>query len=215
MPKVQVKDLKNNEVGTMELSDEIFGAEVKYHLLHEIVRMQRNKKRAGNACTKERNAVAGGGRKPYKQKGTGRARQGSLRAPNHVGGGVVFGPKPRSFAFLPPKKVRRGAMKSALSLFVKEQRLLILDSFELSEIKTKALLSSLHTIGASKAVLVDFDENLNLKLSAGNLKDHLFLPPEGLNVYDLLKHDQLVISRRAVEQIETHLLRPIRERKVD
>lgn len=215
MPNVKVKNLENKEVGVISLSDEVFGTEVKYHLLHEIVRMQRARKRAGTACTKERNAVSGGGKKPFKQKGTGRARQGSERAPNHVGGGTVFGPKPRSYDFSPPKKVRRGAMKSALSWFVKEDRLVVLENFEVKEIKTKSLLSSLGKIGASKAVLVDFEDNNNLRMSASNLVDHLFLPPEGLNVYDLLKHDQLVISKRAVEQIEARLLRPVRERKVD
>jgi len=106
-------------------------------------------------------------------------------------------------------------MKSALSWFVKENRLVVLENFEVKEIKTKSLLSSLGKIGASKAVLVDFEDNNNLRMSASNLIDHLFLPPEGLNVYDLLKHDQLVISKRAVEQIEARLLRPVRERKVD
>ena len=135
MPKRKVKNLENKEVGDIDLSDAIFGLEVKYHLLHEIVRMQRNRARAGSACTKERHAVSGGGRKPFRQKGTGRARQGSERAPNHVGGGRVFGPKPRSYDFSPPKMVRRGAMASALSLFVRENRLIVLDSMELAEIK--------------------------------------------------------------------------------
>lgn len=215
MPKLKVKNLENKEVGEVNLSDDVFATEVKYHLLHEIVRMQRNRKRAGTACTKERNAVAGGGKKPYRQKGTGRARQGTVSAPNHVGGGTVFGPSPRSYDFSPPKKVRRGALKSALSLFVKEDRVVVLDNFELAEIKTKNLLQALGKIGASKAVLVDFEENNNLKMSAGNLADHLYLPPEGLNVYDILKHDQLVITQRAVEKVQERLTRPIRERKVD
>jgi large subunit ribosomal protein L4 len=214
MPKLMVKNLENKEVEEITLSDDVFGAEVKEHLLHEIVRMQRNRRRAGTACTKERNAVAGGGKKPFRQKGTGRARQGTDRAPNHVGGGTVFGPRPRSYDFSPPKKVRRGAMKSALSLFFKEGRLIVLDSFELSEIKTKKLLNALDKIEVSSAVLVDFAENDNLKMSAGNLAHHLYLPPEGLNVYDILKHDQLVISKRAVEKIEERLTGSVRERKV-
>lgn len=210
MPKLKVKNLENKEVGEISLNDEVFGTEVKYHLLHEVVRMQRNRKRAGTACTKERNAVAGGGKKPFRQKGTGRARQGTLSAPNQVGGGTVFGPSPRSYDFSPPKKVRRGAMRSALSLFVKEERVTILESFELPEIKTKGLAAVLGKLGAKKAILVDFEENSNLKMSAGNLANHMYLPPEGLNVYDILKHDQLLITKRAVEKVEERLVSPVR-----
>jgi len=205
MPKLKVKNLENKEVGEIDLSEKVFGAEVKYHLLHEVVRMQRNRKRSGTACTKERSAVAGGGRKPFRQKGTGRARQGSTRAPNQVGGGTVFGPRPRSYDFKPPKKVRRGAMTSALSLFVKEERMVVLDSFELAEIKTRRVAEIMGVLGTDKALLVDLAENDNLRMSAGNLANHRFLPPEGLNVLDILKHDQLVITRRAVLQVQARL----------
>lgn len=212
MPSLKVKNLDNKDVGEISLSDEVFAVEVNTYLLHEVVRMQRNRKRAGTACTKERNAVAGGGQKPFRQKGTGRARQGTVTAPNHRGGGTVFGPSPRSYDFSPPKKVRRGAMKSALSLFCKEERLVVVEDFELSEIKTKALAQILGRIGAGKAVLVDDKENDNLKISAKNLENHVFLPPEGLNVFDLLKHDQLIISKRAVEKVQASLLRPVRSK---
>jgi large subunit ribosomal protein L4 len=212
MPNLKVKNLDNKDVGEITLSDEVFAVEVNTYLLHEIVRMQRNRKRAGTACTKERYAVAGGGKKPFRQKGTGRARQGTVSAPNHRGGGTVFGPSPRSYDFKPPKKVRKGAMKSALSLFFKEERLVVVEDFELKEIKTKNLDKILGTIGAAKAVLVDEKENDKLKLSAQNLNAHIFLPPEGLNVYDLLKHDQLVISKRAIEKVQEALLRPTREK---
>lgn len=215
MPKLKIKNLKNKEVGEIDLSEAVFGAEVKYHLLHEIVRMQRNRKRSGTACTKERNAVSGGGAKPFRQKGTGRARQGTIRAPNHVGGGTVFGPGPRSYDFSPPKKVRRGAMTSALSLFVKEERLVVLEDFELPEIKTRHLAEILGTLGMNKALIVDLDENLTLRMSAGNLKNHRFLPPAGLNVYDILKHDQLVITKRAVMDVQARLERPVRPRRVE
>jgi len=214
MPKLKVKNLKNEEVGELELSDVVFGAEVKEHLLHEVVRMQRSRRRSGTACTKERNAVVGGGAKPYRQKGTGRARQGTPTAPNHVGGGIVFGPRPRSYDFSPPKKVRRGAMCSALSLYVGEERVTVVDSFELPEVKTKALDSILGTLGVESALLIDSGENSNLKLSARNLSEHQYLPPEGLNVYDLLKHRQLVISKRAVLEIQERLEKPTRARKV-
>jgi large subunit ribosomal protein L4 len=214
MPVLKVKNLQNKDVGEIALSDVVFGGEVNLPLLHEIVRMQRCRARRGTASTKERNAVSGGGRKPYRQKGTGRARQGSSRAPNHVGGGTVFGPRPRSYDFSPPKQVRRGAMRSALSLFVKEARVIVVDDFELPEIKTRALAQILGVLGADHALLVDDVENEKLRRSAGNLVAHRFLPPEGLNVYDLLKHDQLVITKRAAIDVQQRLERPVRPRRV-
>ncbi len=210
MPKLKIKNLQNKDVGDIELSDGIFGVEVNEHLLHEVVRMQRARKRSGTACTKERNAVAGGGAKPYRQKGTGRARQGTRTAPNHVGGGTVFGPRPRSYDFSPPKKVRRGAMCSALSLFVSEDRLVVVDDFELKEIKTRDVNDALDRLGVQNALVVDLGENEKLKLSARNLHDHRFLPPEGLNVFDLLKHKSLVVTKRAVLDVQERLERPVR-----
>lgn len=215
MPKLKIKNLKNSEVGELELSETVFGAEVKEHLLQEVVRMQLNRRRSGTACAKERNAVVGGGAKPYRQKGTGRARQGTVTAPNHVGGGVVFGPRPRSYDFSPPKKVRRGAMCSALSLFVKEGRLTVVEDFELPEIKTKELQTILDTLNVDNGLLIDSKENMNLKLSARNLKAHQYLPPQGLNVYDILKHDHLVMSKRAVLEVQERLERPSKAGKVD
>jgi large subunit ribosomal protein L4 len=215
MPKLKVMNLKGKEIGEVELSDAVFGVEVKYHLLHEIVRMQRNRSRAGSACTKERSDVSGGGRKPFRQKGTGRARQGSTRAPNQVGGGTVFGPRPRSFDFKPPKQVRRGAMQSALSLFVKENRLIVLEDFELPEIKTRKLEAILGNLGTSKAVLVDFEDNDKLRMSAGNLANHLYLPPAGLNVLDILRHDQIVMTKRAALEVQSRLEKPVRPRRTE
>ena len=213
MPKLIVKSIQNRKVGELELSDLVFGVEVKEHLLHEIVRMQRARKRSGTACTKERNAVAGGGAKPYRQKGTGRARQGSPTAPNHVGGGTVFGPRPRSYDFSPPKKVRRGAMCSALSLFVKEERVILLNKLELKEIKTSELNKVLTKLGADHALIIDSNENENLKLSARNLSRHKFLPIEGINVFDSLKHDQLIMTKEAVLAVQERLERPVRSRR--
>ncbi len=215
MPKLKIKNLKNEEVGQIDLDDQVFGVEVKEYLLHEIVKMQQNRKRAGTACTKERNAVAGGGAKPYRQKGTGRARQGSRRAPNHVGGGTVFGPRPRSYDFNPPKKVRRGAMCSALSLFAKEDRLVVLDAFELAEIKTRELEKVLDALGLESALIVDDKENEKLAKSASNLALHRFLPTEGLNVLDILRHDELVLTKRAALAVQEQLMAPVRERKVN
>ncbi|MCP4603389.1 MAG: 50S ribosomal protein L4 [Proteobacteria bacterium] len=213
MPKLIVKDLKNTKVDEIDLSDRVFSSEVNEFLLHEIVRMHRSRTRSGTACTKERNAVAGGGAKPYRQKGTGRARQGSRRAPNFVGGGTVFGPRPRSYSFSPPKKVRFGAMCSALSLVANEGRLIVVNSFELDNIKTGDLKEVLDCLGAHHALLVDSSENEKLKLSARNLKDHQFLPPEGLNVLDILKYDELVITTRAVLDVQKRLERPVRTRR--
>jgi large subunit ribosomal protein L4 len=215
MPKVKIKNLMNKEVGELELDDQIFAVEVKEHLIHEVVRMQLNRRRSGTACTKERNAVVGGGAKPYRQKGTGRARQGTVTAPNHVGGGVVFGPKPRSYNFSPPKKVRRGAICSALSLFLKEERLTVVEDFELEEIKSKGLIAVLDRLDVDSGLLIDSSDNEKLKLSARNLESHQYLPPEGLNVYDILRHGQLVISKRAVSAVEERLGKPCRTRKVE
>lgn len=213
MPTLKIRDLKNKEVGDITISDGVFGAEVKPHLLHEVVRMQLNRRRRGTACTKERNAVVGGGRKPFRQKGTGRARQGTIRSPLQNGGGTIFGPTPRSYEFSPPKKVRRGAMCSALSLFVGEDRLIVLDNFDLGEAKTHALTEALNTLGVNRALLVDLKENDKLRLSASNLDEHRFLPPEGLNVYDILNHDQIVITKRAIIDLQNRLERPIRPRR--
>ncbi|HUT76073.1 MAG TPA: 50S ribosomal protein L4 [Polyangia bacterium] len=215
MPKLKVRNVENKEVGEIDLSDAVFGSEVRLHLLHEIVRMQRCRKRSGTAAVKERSAVAGGGAKPFRQKGTGRARQGTSRSPLHPGGGAVHGPRPRSYDFQPPKTVRRGAMISALSLFTKEDRLVVLDSLELAEIKTSRLNSILDTLGTGHALLVDVGENDTLRMSARNLARHQFLPPEGLNVYDLLRHDQLVITKRAVLEVQGRLERPLRARRAE
>jgi large subunit ribosomal protein L4 len=213
MPVVKIRNLKNKQVGEIELSEKVFGGEVNRILLHEIVRMNRSRIRSGTAATKERNAVAGGGRKPYRQKGTGRARQGTLRAPNHVGGGIVFGPRPRSYSFKPTKQARRGAMCSALSLYCKEDRLIVLDELELPEIKTRGLVDVLDKLGTANALIVDDSENETLRRSAGNLARHRFLPPDGLNVYDLLNHDQLVITKRAVIAVQDRLESPVRPRR--
>ena len=213
MPRLKIRNLQNEQVGEIELSERVFGAEVKQHLIHEVVRMQNNRKRKGTACTKERNAVSGGGAKPYRQKGTGRARQGSERAPNHVGGGTIFGPRPRSYEFSPPKKVRRQAMCSALSLFVNEDRLIVVENFDLEDIKTRRLAEVLENLGANRALIVDSKENKKLQQSARNLASHRFLPTEGLNVLDMLRHNQLIVTKQAAQDIEEKLERPVRARR--
>lgn len=206
--KVNVYNLKREQVGEIELSDEVFGADVKEHLFYEVVKAQLASRRAGTKATKERSAVSGSTKKLYRQKGTGRARQGSLRAPHHPGGGVAHALEPQDWSYRPPRKVRIGALKSALSLFAKQDRLIVLDSLELSEIKTKALVDALGALKADKkALVVDNVTNEKLVKSIRNLEHHQFLPPEGVNVYDLLRHDHLVVSKEAAKALEARCLR--------
>ena len=173
--KIKVYNLERKEVGDLELSDDVFGADVKEHLLHEVTRAQRAGRRAGTQQTKERSAVAGTNQKLFRQKGTGRARQGGARAPHRRGGGTAHVLFPRDYGFRPPRKVRLAALKSALSLFAKEGRLLVVDSLELAERKTKALAQTLGTLqAADKSLLVDSKGNENLICSVRNLKDHQF-----------------------------------------
>ena len=206
--KLTVYNLKREQVGEIELSDEVFGAEVKEQLFYEVVKAQLASRRAGTKATKERSAVSGSSKKLYKQKGTGRARQGSLRAPHHPGGGMAHALEPKDWSYRPPRKVRIGALVSALSLFAKEGRLIVLDSIELPEIKTKAFASTLATLKADKkALVVDDASNDKLIKSVRNLAAHQFLPPEGVNVYDLLRHDHLVVSKEAAKALEARCLK--------
>ncbi|HEX2734269.1 MAG TPA: 50S ribosomal protein L4 [Polyangiaceae bacterium] len=203
MPKVDIFNLKREKVGELELAEDVFGAEVKEHLFHEVVVSQLASKRAGTKAGKERAAVRGSTRKIYKQKGTGNARHGDIRAPSFAGGGRAHPPKPQDFSHRPPRKVRLGALKSALSLLLKEGRLTVVDKLELAEIKTKQLAGVLETLKTpSKTLVVDDKSNDNLRLSIRNMPTNQFLPPEGVNVYDLLRHDHLVVSKEAAKAIE-------------
>ena len=205
--KVTVYNQKREEVGSIELSDEVFGTEVKEQLFYEVVKAQLASRRAGTKATKERSAVAGSSKKLYRQKGTGRARAGSVRAPHRPGGGMAHALEPTDWSYRPPRKVRIGALKSALSLFAKEGRLIVLDSLELSEIKTKAFAITLGTLKADKkALVVDIKGNDKLVRSIRNLEMHSFLPPEGVNVYDLLRHDHLVVTKDAAKALEARCL---------
>ena len=207
MAKVDVYNLKRQKVGEVDLSDEVFGAEVKEHLLHEVVVAQLASQRAGTHAAKERSAVSGSSKKIYKQKGTGRARHGSIRAPIFVGGGRAHPPKPQDFSYRPPRRVRVGALKSALSLLLKEGRLLVVDSIDLGEIKTKKLAGVLETLKTpTGALVVDDKSNENLRLSIRNLDHSQFLPPEGVNVYDLLRYPHLVVSKTAAKALEARCL---------
>jgi large subunit ribosomal protein L4 len=204
--QIDIVNIEGKKVGQADLADAVFGAKVKDYLLWEMVKAQQAAKRAGTHDTKTRDEVRGGGKKPYKQKGTGNARQGSSRAPNHVGGGKVFGPHPRSYAYTVPKKVKRAALASALSLRVQEKKLVIVDALSFESPKTKRLAGILKVLGAEKAVVVDGKTNTNLSLSARNLPRTKVLPPEGLNVYDILNHPNLVIAAGAVKDIEARVL---------
>lgn len=205
--KLPVYNLKRESIGEIDLSDEVFGAEVKEHLFYEVVKAQLASRRSGTKATKERSAVSGSTKKLFRQKGTGRARAGSIRAPHRPGGGMAHALEPKDWSYRPPRKVRIGALKSALSLFAKEGRLLVLDTLDLGAIKTKALVVALGVLQADKkSLVVDQKGNDTLVKSIRNLENHHFLPPEGVNVYDLLKHDHLIVSKAAAKALEARCL---------
>lgn len=203
MAKTAVYDLKRQSKGEIELSDEVFAAEVNEGLMYDVLKAQLASKRAGTAKTKGRAEVSGSTRKLYKQKGTGNARHGSIRAPIYVGGGQVHGPLPRSYAYRPPRKMRIGALRAALSLKLRDGQLTIVDSFALDEIKTKTLSGVLSALKVDAgSLIVDAKDNEKLRLSARNLPTHQFLPPEGVNLYDVLRHPHLVLTKNAVAALE-------------
>jgi len=208
MATFDVFNMKREKVGSIDLADEVFGAEVREHLFYEVVKAQLASKRQGTQSAKNRSAVSGSTKKIYKQKGTGRARHGSIRAPIFVGGGQAHPPRPRDWSYEPPRRVRALALTSALSKFGKEGRLLVVDRFELSEVKTKKLVEALEQLKAqAKTLVVDSGENEKLRLSIRNCKEHQFLPPEGVNVYDLLRHDTLILSKDAAKKLEERCLK--------
>jgi large subunit ribosomal protein L4 len=200
--QIDIVNIEGKKVGELELADAVFGAKVKDHLLWELVKAQQAAKRAGTHSTKTRANVRGGGKKPFKQKGTGNARQGSVRSPNHVGGGKVFGPHPRDYSYTVPRKVKRAALVSALSLRAQEKKLVVIDKLSFAAPKTKQLAGILKTLGIDSAVLCDAKTNTGLSKSARNLPTFRYLAPEGLNVYDILRHPGLVIVAEAIKQIE-------------
>jgi large subunit ribosomal protein L4 len=204
--KIDVVSMEGKKVGELELADAVFGTKVKDYLLWEVVKAQQAAKRAGTHATKTRMHVRGGGKKPYKQKGTGNARQGSTRAPHFVGGGVVFGPHPRDYSYTVPKKVKRAALASALSLRAQENKLVIVDKLSFEAPKTKKLAGILKALGLKSALVVDGKQNANLTKSGMNLPKSKTLAPEGLNVYDILNHPALVIAKDAVKAIEARIV---------
>jgi large subunit ribosomal protein L4 len=204
--ELAIVDTKNKKVGSLEVSEDVFGVDVNEHILHEVVVMQLANKRRGTASTKIRDEVRGGGKKPWKQKGTGRARAGSSRSPIWRGGGVSFGPKPRDYSYKVPKKVRKIALKSALSYKVKNNDIVVLDKFESEFSKTKEvalLLKDLKIL--NKALFLIEQENKNLQLAARNLPNARVLNLAGLNVYDLLYSSKLILTQSTISKIEERL----------
>jgi large subunit ribosomal protein L4 len=218
MAQLKVVNLEGTEVGKIEVADSIFNTEVKEYLFYEVVKWQLARRRAGTACTRGRSLVSGGGAKPYKQKGTGRARQGSRRAPNHVGGGTVHGPKPRSYAYSINKKLRRAALRCALSKRAQEGRLVVVRDLGMDEIKTKTAAGIFNTLAADPSTSkrrsesghalvlgprADADEKLlNLKRSVQNLPRVNYLAVDGLNLYDVLNHRFLIIREPEVNHLQ-------------
>ncbi len=202
MAKFDVYDLEKKKVGELELADAVFAGEVNEHLFYEVVKAKLASDRSGTHAVKNRSLVSGGGKKPGKQKSTGRARQGSTRASQWVGGGKAMGPKPRDYAYDVPKKVRKAALRAALSLRGKDGKLLIVQEWTPGAPKTSSAAKVLAKLGAKKALVVDGQANAALAKSVRNLAGSDFLPFEGLNVYDILKHDVLVLTAASAKKIE-------------
>jgi large subunit ribosomal protein L4 len=203
MAKFDVVDLDMKKVSELELSDAVFGAEPNANLFYEVAKMQQINRRRGTVAVKNTSLVSGGGKKPWKQKGTGRARQGSIRASHWVGGGKAMGPKPRDYFYRPPKKVRRGALKAALSLRAREKSLIIVSDFNLSAPKSKQAFEALtKRLKLADALVIDAKSNTNLHRSVRNLAKFDVLPPEGLNLESVLRHKHLVLTSAAAKAIE-------------
>ena len=202
MANVKVYNIEGKEVGTIELNDAIFGVEVNEHLMHMAVVQQLANKRQGTQKAKTRSEVSGGGRKPWRQKGTGHARQGSTRAPQWVGGGVVFAPTPRDYSFKLNKKEKKAALKSALTSRVQENKFIVLDEMNFGEIKTKNFQNMLNNLSVSKALVVLEEGNTNAVLSARNIADVKTAGTNTINVYDILKYNTVITTKAAVATIE-------------
>ena len=203
MPKVNVYNMLGEEVGEIELNEDIFGVKINKHVVYEVVKNQLANKRQGTQSAKTRAEVRGGGRKPWKQKGTGRARAGSIRAPHFTGGGVTFAPKPRDYSYKVPKKVRRLALKSVLTSKVVENEIIVIDAINFDSPKTKDMASFLAKINANKKALIVMDEkNINVIKSAKNIPNVQTALVNTINVYDILKYDSFIITKEAVRKVE-------------
>lgn len=199
-------DIKGDKVGEVEIKDEIFNCEVKPYLMHDVVTMQLANRRRGTAATKTRKEVSGGGRKPFRQKGTGRARQGSSRSPLQPGGGTVFGPHPRDYSYSVPKKVRRGALRSALTVRYMGSAMKVVDKLELADVSTKNFNGIVKTFSLTKPLFIIETKDDVVEKSARNIPFVKVLRVDGLNVYDIIRHDQLVVTLDALRRIEEVLV---------
>ncbi|NLJ71309.1 MAG: 50S ribosomal protein L4 [Clostridiaceae bacterium] len=203
MAKTNLYNMQGEIIGDIELADTIFGIEPNQDVVHRIVKNQLANKRQGTSKVKGRSEVSGGGRKPYRQKGTGRARQGSIRAGNHVGGGVIFGPVPRDYSYKTNKKMRRLAMKSVLSQALSADRIKVLDKLELKEIKTKEMVKTINNLELQgSALFIMAESNRNVEKSAANIKDVKTALVNTMNVYDLLKYRNIIFTNEAVNKVQ-------------
>lgn len=206
MSTVNIVNINNERVGEIVLNDEIFNRAVKEHILHEVVRMQRAARRSGNACTKTRIEVSGGGRKPWRQKGTGRARSGSRTSPLWRGGGVAFGPKPRDYSFKLNRKVKQQAVAMAISARFQEGNLIVMDAFSMERIKTKDFIGVMNVLDIGNGLIVTDGATENLTKSSSNVNGYKVLSSEGLNVYDILLHKKLILVQPVIESLEKRLM---------
>jgi len=202
MATIDVYDIRKAKVSEMDIDDSVFNADVKEYLIHEAVKIQLANRRAGTVAVKNRSAVAGGGKKPFRQKGTGQARQGCIRAPHYPGGGVAFGPRPKTYNLSMNKKARKAALRSALSLLFKDNRMTVLNSFDLEAISTKSFVGVLDGFDINKTLVVTEGANRNLELSARNVRDVKLLSPERLNIHDILKYKSIIFTQEAVRKVE-------------
>lgn len=202
MANVSVYNIEGKEVGSVELNDAIFGVEINEHLVHMAVVNQLANNRQGTQSAKTRSEVSGGGRKPWRQKGTGHARQGSIRAPQWKGGGVVFAPKPRDYSFKMNKKEKRLALFSSLTSKVNDKKLIVLDNFNLDEAKTKKFVKVMDNLKVTKALVVLEGDNKNVVLSGRNIPTVKVLPINGINTYDIMKYETLVCTKAAIEKLQ-------------
>lgn len=206
MAVADVFDIEKNKVAKVELNDAIFGAEISEAAIYDVVKMQLASRRSGTSATKGRNDVSGGGKKPWRQKGTGRARSGTSRSPIWRGGGIVFGPQPRDYSYSVPKKVRKKALISALSMKVKEEKMTILQNFPMESISTRAFRKVVDLFGLKKALFVVDHDDVILMKSSRNLKNVKMIRSEGINVYDVLNYEHLVLLEPSIKKIEGALL---------
>ncbi|BDV44265.1 50S ribosomal protein L4 [Geotalea uraniireducens] len=202
MATIDVFDLKKNKVAEMSLDDAVFNGEVKEYLIHEAIKVQLANRRAGTVAVKNRSAVSGGGKKPYRQKGTGQARQGCIRAPHYVGGGVAFGPQPKVYNLSMNKKARKAAVRSALSMLYKGNKLSVVNAFDLPSISTKSFVGVMKAFEVDKTLVVLDSPNANLELSARNVKHVKVVKADQLSVYDIVRYNNIILTEAAVRTVE-------------